>query len=105
MRRSHWSASKGRGVWRKKLRDWAPGDPKFGDGTSFVISTDAGFIREAGIRLFGNRSAMTVPAGPTRRVLGSKIGADNLEKSPLRKSSGGTSRIDVPAAERRRVPW
>src|SRR5437867_6337020 len=104
MRRSHWSASKGRGVWRKKLRDWAPGDPKFDDGTSFVISTDAGFIREAGIRLFGNRSAMTVPAGPRCLVLGSKIGADSFEKSPLRKSSGGTSRIEVPAAVRRRVP-
>ena len=85
------------------MRDWAPGAPKLGRGTNPRTAWEVAFNCEAGILLLGNAVAITVPFGPRRRDLGSKMGTLKLDKSPDRKEAGGTSEMVADAPERRRV--
>ena len=48
----------------------APGGPKFGAGICVCTAALVGLIKIVGMRLFGNGSAITVPAGRSRREAG-----------------------------------
>src|SRR5438034_192756 len=67
-----------------KLRDWAAGEPKFGNGkmTSWIFF-ETPLIRPAGMMLPGN----------CPRVAGSIIGMSRPLKFPLRHSASGVSTI------------